>query len=222
MQVLRNIHCDRDVLPAQLLLLPTRQQPSNLENILNLASIQVHPRQLHKLRLINSMFLRTRIQKVLPYRLARVDGETGVVERDVDAGLECWIESLNTVGCEKHGTFVVFQYAQEDGNEFVALEFVQRTLLEEDVGFVEKENGIPAASHFENVLELALHFAGVETEVAGAHHVEGNLHFFGYGLRGEGLADAWGTAEQDNHAFPFSFDYVVKGVTEFALGFCEA
>lgn len=49
MQMLRNLQSSHNMPPIQLLLLPRRQQPCNLQNILNLPAIHIQPRQLIEL-----------------------------------------------------------------------------------------------------------------------------------------------------------------------------
>ena len=65
----------------------------------------------------------------------------------MDAGLEGGVDVVDAVGGEEEDAFVVFQDAEEDGDEFVALQVVRAALFEEDVGFVEEEDGVPFARH---------------------------------------------------------------------------
>lgn len=76
-------------------------------------------------------------EEVLPDRGSALYGELGVVEADVDSGLEGWVEGLHSVRGEEHDALVVLDKAQEDADEFVALDFVEGTFLEEDIGFVQ-------------------------------------------------------------------------------------
>ena len=220
--MLRNIQRGHNMLIAEALILATRQQPRNLEDTLDLAAIDIHARQLGQLQGRNVMLLRCRIQEVLPDGFARLDAELLIVEADVDARLEGRVESLHAVGGQEHGALVVFEDAQEDGDELVALEFVQAALFEEDVGFVEQEDGVPAAAHFENVLQFGLDFSRVEAQVAGRHHIQRDLHFLSHALCCEGFADAGWAAKEDDHAAAFALDHVVEGVAVFALRLCEA
>ena len=105
--------------------------------------------------------------------------EFAVLHADVDAGLEGGVDVVDAVGGEEEDPLVVFEDAEEDGDELVAFEVVRAALLEEDVGFVEEEDGVPFAGHFEDVGERGLHFGGVEAEVAGAHHVQRCAHRLG-------------------------------------------
>lgn len=216
-QMLRDIQGRLDMLKAQLLILPARQQPRNLEDVLDLPAIHIHVRQLAHLSSTNRMLLRARVEEVLPDRLPAVNGEFSVVEGDVDTGLEGWVECLHAVRGQEHCAFVVFEDAQEDGDELVALKLVEGALLEENIGFVKEQDGVPAAAHFENVLQLLLDFAWIEAEITGGHHIQWDLHLFGHALSSEGLADAGRTAKQYDHAAAFAFNHIVKRVTELAL-----
>ena len=81
----------------------------------------------------------------------RRGAEVVVLHADVDAGLEGGVDVVDAVGGEEEDAFVVFEDAEEDGDEFVAFEVVGGALFEEDVGFVEEKDGVPFGGHFENV-----------------------------------------------------------------------
>jgi hypothetical protein len=67
---------------------------------------------------------------------------------------------------------------------------VQTALFEEDVGFVEKQDSVPARAHVEDFLELLFDVPRAETQVAGGDHEERDAHFFGDGFGSEGFAYA--------------------------------
>lgn len=102
--MLRNIECGQNMLVAELLLLPARQEARDLEDVLDLATVHIHASKLIQLYLRDRVILRGRVQEVVPDSLARVDRQLLVVERDVDARLERGIECLNTVGGQEHCT----------------------------------------------------------------------------------------------------------------------
>ena len=70
-------------------------------------------------------------------------------------------------------------------------------------------------------MQIVLDFVRARSEIAGTHHVEGDVHAFGYGLGGEGFAYAGGTGEEHDDPFSFAFDYVVEGVFVRDLAFDE-
>jgi hypothetical protein len=55
---------------------------------------------------------------------------------------------------EENYSLAVFQFAEEHRDKAVASEIIGRTLLEEDVCFVEEKNCIPVASSLEDSREL--------------------------------------------------------------------
>ena len=120
------------------------------------------------------------LKEVAPDCLPTLAIEFGVFETDVDTALERRIERLNTIGRQEHDAFIVLQHAQEDADEFVAFKFVKTAFLQEDVGLVKKQDGIPARAHVQNTLELALHVARIEAEIASRHHVERDFHLLGH------------------------------------------
>lgn len=125
------------------------------------------------------MPLPTQVQKVAPDVTSRTRAQLIVLHADMDPALKGSIDVFDAVGGEKEYAFVVFEDAQEDGDEFVALEIVGGALLEEDVGFVEEEDGVPFCGHLEHVAEGGFNLRGRKTEIAGGHHIEGCAHAFG-------------------------------------------
>lgn len=67
----------------------------------------------------------------------------------------------------------VFEEAEEDGDEGVAVEVVHGAFLEEDVGFVEEEDGVPGVGYVEDAVETVFENVCGGAELAGGHHVEG-------------------------------------------------
>lgn len=167
--MLRNLQRLQNVLMGQLALITTSHQPRNLDNVLDLATVHIHARQLHQPLGSNRVLLNTGVEEVIPDRLAALNGKILVSERDVNARLGCRVEYLDTVDGEENCAFAVLEDAEEDGDELIALEVVEGASREEDVGLVEKENGVSAAAELKDILELGLDFGGVKIEIVGGH-----------------------------------------------------
>ena len=136
------------VLKAQPHTLPTSQQLRRLEHILNLPPIHLIPRQHIEFLVAEAMALGRGVEEIDPDVAARGFAELAVAHADVDAGLEGGVDVVDAVGSEEEDAFVVLEDAEEDGDEFVALQVVRAALFEEDVGFVEEEDSVPFAGHF--------------------------------------------------------------------------
>lgn len=81
-----------------------------------------------------------------------------VSQHQVDAREDRFVEFGHAVGGQEHDALAVFEFAKEDRDERVADEVVRGTALEEDVGFVEQEDGVPVPGDLENLRELRFHF----------------------------------------------------------------
>ena len=141
------------MLVGQVLVLLTGEELRSLEHILNLTAIHVIVRQLIQVFVTETVLLAIegRTEKIDPNMSARGCAEFVILHADVDARLESRIDVVDSVGGEEENAFVVFQYAKEDGNEFVSLQIMRAALLKEDVGFVEEEDGVPFAGHLKHV-----------------------------------------------------------------------
>ena len=177
---LLNIQHTLYVLGAQPLTLPTSQQLRRLEHILNLPPIHLIPRQQIQVLVTEVMLaLGSSVEEIDPDVPTRGPAELVVPHADVDAGLEGGVDVVDAVGGEEEDAFVVLEDAEEDGDEFVALQVVRAALFEEDVGFVEEEDGVPFAGHFEDVGKRGFDLVRGGTEITGAHHVERGSHGLG-------------------------------------------
>ncbi len=107
-----------------------------------------------------SMSLPTQTEKVAPNVTSGTRAQLIVLHADMDPALKGGIDIVDAVGGEKEYAFVVFENTQEDGDEFVAFKIVGGALFEEDVGFVEEEDGVPFCSHFEHIAEGGFNFRG--------------------------------------------------------------
>ena len=67
--------------------------------------------------------------------------------------LERSVEGLYTVRREEQDALGVLQNAEEDRDQFVSLELMQRALLKEDVRLVQEQDCVPLCAHFQNVSE---------------------------------------------------------------------
>ena len=74
----------------------------------------------------------------------------------MDAGLERRVHVFDPVGGQEEDALVVLEHAQEDGDEFVTLEVMRAALFEEDVRFVEQEDGVPFRAHLQHVRQRGL------------------------------------------------------------------
>ena len=91
----------------------------------------------------------------------------------MDARLERLVEGADAVGGQEEDSREVIEGAEEDGDEGVALEGFVVAVLQEDVGFVEQEDGAPGGAVVEDFLEAGLEFLGVGADVAAGDLVEG-------------------------------------------------
>ena len=169
------------MLVVQHLTLPTSQQLRRLEHILNLPPIHLMTRQHIEFFVTEAMVLPLgrSVEEIDPDVAARGFAELAVPHADVYAGLEGGVDVVDPVGGEEEDAFIVLEDAEEDGDEFVAFQVVRAALFEEDVGFVEEEDSVPFACHFEDVGQRGFHLVRVETEITGAHHVERSPHSLG-------------------------------------------
>src|SRR6266567_141924 len=97
----------------------------------------------------------------------------------MDPRLKRGINVIYAIGGEKHDSLIVLQNSEEDGDKLVPLKVVRGTSLQKDVAFVQQENGIPFAYHFENVCQFPLYQVRVGTKITRAHHVQWSMHVLG-------------------------------------------
>ena len=133
---------------AQLHALVHGQRLSRAHAVLDLAPVQAMLAQAIEVVLpehgrLDPVQLLDLLEEHLPDGAARFEGEFGVAQGDVDAGLEGVVEGLDPVGGEEEDALEVFEEPQEDGDERVAVDVLHRALFEEHVGFVEEEDGTP-------------------------------------------------------------------------------
>ena len=143
------------VLVGQVLALLPGEELRSFERILNLAAVHVAVGQLVQVLVAEIVLLAIggRFEKVGPHVSARGCAELVVVHADVNTRLESGIDVFDSVGGEEEDAFVVFQDAKEDGDELVSLQIMRAALLQEYVGFVEEEDGVPFAGHLKYIRE---------------------------------------------------------------------
>lgn len=137
------------MLKPQLLPTAEREGICSPRGILHLPSINIPLRELPQLRLrhtsVGADSHASAGQKRTPDLRTRRRGQRAEVQRNVDAREERFVEGLDAVRGEEEDTRVIFEVAQEAGDHSVALEVVQATLLEEDIGFVDEDDGFPGS-----------------------------------------------------------------------------
>lgn len=58
---------------------------------------------------------------------------------------KCLVHCLCSIGGKKQNAIVVFELAQEDANERIPVDVIGRPPLHEDIGFIQKQGGLPMA-----------------------------------------------------------------------------
>jgi len=153
--------------------------------------------------------LRT-LEQVLPDLFARTLPVRLLLERNADARVEGFVECLDSVGCEEHDPVVLLEQAQEDAYHCVALDVVVCALLEEDVSLVQEDDSVPVACHFQDVAQFVLEFVDGRAQLAHCNALQGLLQELTDGLRGQSLACARWSVQQENAASTFPPDDVLE------------
>ena len=154
-----------------------------LDEILDLTPIQLDLVQLVQSSLIRiELVWPSVLDEVLPDMSARFNAEVRVWQEEVDTRLESVVKAVDAVGGEEEDALVVLEEAEEGRDERVAVDVVQGALLEEDVGFVEEEDGLPDGRDVEDARELLLEVARVRAELAGRDGVKRALRELSDGL----------------------------------------
>ena len=76
------------------------------------------------------------------------------------------IKDINSVCGKEEDTLEVLEHAKEDGYKGITANVVVSACFEEDVGFVEEEEGAPSVRHVEDFGQFALERGGVDAELA--------------------------------------------------------
>jgi hypothetical protein len=109
-----------------------------------------------------------------------LNAQRSVLDSQMDARLESRIKFLRTIRGKKEDAFVVFEEAEEDGDEGVANEVVFATLGQENIRFIEQENGAPGFCALKDCAKLFVRRFDVGSKFAAANDVEGFVRIFGY------------------------------------------
>ena len=136
----------------------------------------------------------------------------GVLHADVDAGVEGVVDVADAVGGEEEDALVVLEDAQEDGDHLVALEVGGGAGLEEDVGLVEQQHGVPLGHHLEDRVQRLLDPRRVQPQVPRRHHVQRHAHVLRHALRRQRLAHPRRAREEHDHPPALALDHVVERV----------
>ena len=81
-----------------------------------------------------------------------------IFDTEVDAALDRLVEDGHSVRGQDHDALEVLELPEEDGDEGVVLQVVLGARFEEDVGFVEEEDGFPASDEVEDFREADFEF----------------------------------------------------------------
>ena len=143
-----------------------------------------------------------------PDLLARFVAEAVVRQHDRDAGQDRVVDLADTVGGQEEQPAEVLEPSQEDGDDGVAPNVPRDAPFEEDVGFVEQEDGVPALREREPLLQLLVDVVSSFQEVVHGESDEGAASRLGDALHAVCFADARGAVEKDDLAFAFLGDGV--------------
>lgn len=133
-----------------------------------------------------------------------------------------WFTYLDAISGQEHDALVELQDSQEDRNKLVSLQLVQAAFFEEHIRLVQQQNGVPASAHLENHVELVFDMARLDSEVTGRHPIQWCFHLFCDALCCESLTYSRRTAEEQDDAFAFTFDHIVKSRSVITLTLGES
>ncbi len=114
------------------------------------------------------------------------------------------VKGDDTISSEEEDALEILEQAEENGDEGIAADVMQFSLLQEDVGFVEQEEGAPAVGDVDDLAKILFQIAAFDAEFADGDHVEGLFEEFGDSFSGEGLASAGGAVEDGNETLSFA------------------
>lgn len=178
-------------------------------NILNLPAIDVSLSETLISSFVYVHFV-LRAEEIFPDSFTRVDTQIIIFERHMDTRLESVIECGHTIARQEQYSFVVFQDAQENRNQGVAFQIMERATFKEDVSLVDKQDGLPGRSHVKDATEPIIKRLTICPKVAGGYHVEWPLAEFCHCLRRERLSDSWRAMQNHDETLAFAFHDVIK------------
>jgi len=98
--------------------------------------------------------------------------EITIAKGNVNATLEGVIEGGHTVGRQKEDTSEVFELTQKHSNKGVSVDVMDRALLEENVRFVNEDDGVPGVGNVENFVERAIQRGSRSSKVSCSNDIE--------------------------------------------------
>ena len=131
-----------------------------------------------------------------------------VVHRHGHTGHERGVDDLDAVRGQEQHAGVVLQEPQEDPDHGVALDVVGRALFEEDIRFVDQQNGIPDGSQFQDVAKLLFQLVGSGAEFADRGHVKRSLQDLGHRFRSQGFAGTRTTMQEEDGTTALTTDKI--------------
>jgi hypothetical protein len=89
-----------------------------------------------------------------------------IVQGDVDARFEGFVEGPDLVCCQEQDARVVFQHSKEDRNDCVPREItISSTRLQEDIRFIQQHDTAPSMRQLETLAEILLDFLRIVSNV---------------------------------------------------------
>lgn len=119
---------------------------------------------------------------------------------ETDAAAEGGVDGVVEVGGEEDDAAEVFEFAEEDANEFITMDIIRITLRHEHIRLIQQHDGIPLRRHLKHALDIRAQRRGVDAQVLGLQVEERAVGAVGDGLGGERLAGAGRAGEQDDEA----------------------
>lgn len=143
------------------------------------------------------------LQLLPPEQLPPVRIRRAILQRKVQPRTDSGIEDADTVGRHEQDALEVLELLEEDGDEVVLLELVgpAAARLEEHVGLVDQDDGVPDGRVGEQALQLVRDARAPAAELAGGDLEERAFGVLRDELGGERLAAAGGAVEEDDQPF---------------------
>lgn len=157
------------------------------------------------------------VEVLRPDALAVLVAEGLVVQSDVDTAEEGAVKGLDAVGGQEEHATVVFEGAEEDGDEAVAGNVLGATALKVDIGLIQKDESSISLSQLEEVAEVCLDVVRINTEVSACQGDEGSAGELGNTLSRASLADTRATVEKEDSSLSLVLDEVVSPRGDLAL-----
>src|SRR5262245_904650 len=128
----------------------------------------------------------------------------------MDARYKRRVKCLHSVCCQEQNSLEVLQQAQEDADQSISVNVVDRSLLKEHIRFVQQQDSPPTMSNVKNVLQLLFEPGGIGAQVSSGDHVEGALEKISDTLRRECLAGSRGPVQHCNQTTALARNYIIN------------